>query len=708
MTKVQPIESVGGARASLTTLGPVSFRVDGVPVAIANRKSQALLVYLATTLNGRESRERTAGLLWSEYEEEKARASLRQTVADLRRTVSAHDAAFFSADRLTISLDLAQLQVDCLGILKTLEAGEVPALLLSEKRLPDSFLAGLDDIDPAFRAWLLVQRQILQERFLRELEDRLPAAADPRVAKRIGVAIVNLDPTHEVGCRAVIEACARLGDMGGALRAYRDLWDLLDQEFGMEPSPETQGLILKVKAGDFGDQRTSPQPPAADAPVIAAAAPGPAQAPGLVGSPLGVAPGRGQAIIVTDFDTTDIAAERRSLIRAFRHDLIASLVRFRGWSIIDGGEAAMPVQALNAYRIDGTAIEDEAGTRFILTLKDAADGRFVWSERFVIAERGWRPAQQRIIRRIAGALDINLSSERLASIAGSPDLSLALHDRWLRGHAMSFQWRPDDEDRAEGVFRSLIEEAPGFAPAYASLVQVLNSRHLVFPGTPRTPERHLEALKFAKMAVQLDPLDTRAHLSLGWANAMSGNFDKAPVSYRLACDLNPNDPWTLVSSSLGFAYCGDTDQAAATAEMALDLGLGISRLHWAYQAGTRFILKDYVGAIAAAENAGDVLYYLGGWKAAAHGLSGDVEAARSEGARFVEMIRSTWFGEVEPEEAAIGEWLLHCFPIADRGAWEALRDGLTIAGLIPKASAIVPFHHAARLLAASDRVIRDA
>jgi len=704
--EIQPIGPLSDAGVSLTTLGQVSLRADGAQITIANRKSQALLAYLATTLNGRESRERTAGLLWSEYEEEKARASLRQTIADLRRAVATHGSSFFSADRLTINVDLSQLHVDCLIILRDLEAGNIPALLLSEKRLPDSFLAGLDDIDPAFRAWLLVQRQILQERFLRELEDRLPTTSDPRVVKRIGTAIVNLDPTHEVGCRAVIEACARLGDLGGALRAYRELWDLLDQEFGMEPSQETLDLILRVKGGEFGDATKGTAQPVSIPGEAAVPAPVPAPVSSM-SLPAAVV-SRGQAIVVTDFDTTDIAPDRRGMIRAFRHELIASLVRFRGWSIIDGSEAVAQARMANACRIDGTVLEDEAGTRFILTLKDAFDGRFIWSERFTIVEHGWRPAQQRIIRRIAGALDINVSTERLTQIAGSPDVSLAHHDRWLRGHAMSFQWRPDDEERAESIFRSLIEEAPGFAPAYASLVQILNSRHLVFPGAPRTIDRHQEALKFAKMAVQLDPLDTRAHLSLGWANAMTGNFDKAPFSYQLACDLNPNDPWTLVSSSLGYAYCGDAAQAAATADMALDLGLGISRLHWAYQAGTRFILKDYEGAIAAAENAGDVLYYLGGWKAAAHALSGDAQAARLEAARFVEMIRSAWFGDPDPDDAEIGRWLLHCFPIADRRAWEALRDGLAIAGLVPQGSAIAPFHQSSRLLAAADRVIRDA
>ena len=56
--EIQPIGPLSDTGVSLTTLGQVSLRADGAQITIANRKSQALLAYLATTLNGRESRER--------------------------------------------------------------------------------------------------------------------------------------------------------------------------------------------------------------------------------------------------------------------------------------------------------------------------------------------------------------------------------------------------------------------------------------------------------------------------------------------------------------------------------------------------------------------------------------------------------------------------------------------------------------------------
>src|SRR5690606_1968092 len=62
-------------------------------------------------------------------------------------------------------------------------------------------------------------------------------------------ALLNLDPTHEEAVRLLIRARAAVGDVGGALRVYNTLWDLLDAEYDVEPSTETQELIAAIKLG---------------------------------------------------------------------------------------------------------------------------------------------------------------------------------------------------------------------------------------------------------------------------------------------------------------------------------------------------------------------------------------------------------------------------------------------------------------------------
>src|SRR5688500_18644973 len=92
----------------MSVLGSPRIAVDGAPVQVDTRKATAMLVYLAVT--GRtQSRDRLTGLLWPEYDQERARAALRRTLSTLRKALGER---WVSADRLGISLDLAGVDLD--------------------------------------------------------------------------------------------------------------------------------------------------------------------------------------------------------------------------------------------------------------------------------------------------------------------------------------------------------------------------------------------------------------------------------------------------------------------------------------------------------------------------------------------------------------------------------------------------------------------
>ena len=69
-----------GRTLSVRTLGKLTLRVGERTVGAIGRKSAALIAYLALSETGEDTRERLVGLLWSEAEEDKARASLRQSL----------------------------------------------------------------------------------------------------------------------------------------------------------------------------------------------------------------------------------------------------------------------------------------------------------------------------------------------------------------------------------------------------------------------------------------------------------------------------------------------------------------------------------------------------------------------------------------------------------------------------------------------------
>ena len=85
------------------------------------------------------------------------------------------------------------------------------------------------------------------------------------------------------------------------------------------------------------------------------------------------------------------------------------------------------------YCIETTAYQAGAEINIVMVLRDDTTGIYVWSESFRLGLDNWFEAQQRIIRRIATSLNVQLSAERLMRLAGEPDVSLDIHDRWLRG-----------------------------------------------------------------------------------------------------------------------------------------------------------------------------------------------------------------------------------------------------------------------------------
>ena len=237
-------------RLSVSLVGRLGVRFNGRPIELRTRKAGAVLSYLALSETKQESRERLVGLLWSRSDEEKARASLRQVVRELRSMLEEAGYDGFVAERLMIGIDVGRIEVDIESVIQLAEGGRVHPLLLDTPQLDGRLLEGMDDLDPSFRVWVLAKRQTIHERLMRNLDEGLTSASVPADSKkRIAAAIVNLDPTHEYACRYLMRAHAEEGDIAGALRIYKALWDLLDRDYAMEPSSATEELVANIKLG---------------------------------------------------------------------------------------------------------------------------------------------------------------------------------------------------------------------------------------------------------------------------------------------------------------------------------------------------------------------------------------------------------------------------------------------------------------------------
>jgi hypothetical protein len=150
---------------------------------------------------------------------------------------------------------------------------------------------------------------------------------------------------------------------------------------------------------------------------------------------------------------------------------------------------------------------------------------------------------------------------------------------------------------------------------------------------------------------------------------------------ELACELNDNDPWTLLSCAHYCAFCGSIEQARLRAEQSLALSPAPSYLEWGYHGIIRVLCGDYARALEAIDRAEEVIKSLPAWRAAALFHLGEQVAAKEQAQRFLNGTRSFWVGSDAPSDEAITRWLLQAHPISIRSRWEVLRHGLRGAGL---------------------------
>ena len=637
-------------RLSVSLVGRLGVRFNGRPIELRTRKAGAVLSYLALSEAKQESRERLVGLLWSRSDEEKARASLRQVVRELRSMLEEAGYDGFVAERLMIGLDVERIEVDIESVIQLAESGRVHPLLLDTPQLDGRLLEGMDDLDPSFRVWVLAKRQTIHERLMRNLDEGLTSAHVPADAKkRIAAAIVNLDPTHEYACRYLMRAHAEEGDVAGALRIYKALWDLLDRDYAMEPSAATEELVANIKLGILERAPADRAASAANDEFAVRMVRGTALQPVVPMSPSVNASARTR-LVLRPFAMHGVDEDHSHLVQGFSQHLAACLVRFREWSVVDRPPAAVVLPASGTapqYCIETTAYQAGAEINIVMVLRDDTTGIYIWSESFRLGLGNWFETQQRIIRRIATSLNVQLSTERLMRLAGEPDVSLDLHDRWLRGQNLMSKFDPESWRRAVAIFRDAIRDNPGFSPCYSSLVQMNNIEHFVHPGPAfAISTRPRATLELAKTAVQLDPVDSRAHLCCGWSYMMALREAEAAPHMQLACELNDNDPWTLLSSAHYRCFLR-IDRAGPAARRAIADALAgalLSRVGLSLHHSLP--VRRLCWCLEACDRANDIYRYCRRG-ARRRCSSSESRSRRSEEVqRFVNGLRSFWVGSV--------------------------------------------------------------
>ena len=661
----------------LRLLGEFSSEFAGHRFNIVGAKSRALLAILSVDDTCQATREYLRGLLWSNSTETRAQDSLRDLIRKLHRTFSAVNYEGFSVTRDQVLLNTSTLVTDVRSILQSCIAGEPSAKICQDPNIMEQFLYGYEDLDEALDDWIRWTRERLKTICLERLDAWLSEVSlDPNHKKNIAKILLHHDPFNERACQSLIQALDEIGDKSGALGVYQEFWERLQEEYGEEPSDVTKNIIVEIKL-----RAQNLLPGLAEE----------SQSKGFglfeeADDRLKLAFSNAKPVILVSlYDIASIDPRRFHLLRGLKQDLLACLVRFREWFVLDAEDVDVTgvdsVLARSNYRLEISATATSDFCRVTILFKDLETGQVIWSQRFKLELDSWVTLQNSIVRRLAVALNLHLSFERLSNLHNRHGEQIVAYDSWLKGQELIHNYDPESWEEAGQLFEATRRNHPSFSRSYGSLAEMENLRHIQFPGILSNQDSQARGLEYARLAVKLDPLDSRAQLCLGWASAMNGQFARAELAFTLAYENNENDPWTLVSAAVGLAFCDQSELSTELATLALSLDITPSRVHWSYQAVIYFLNADYDKCVRACENGQEVSVDLPAWHAAALAEMGRPTEAAARRLRFVELATENWANGQAPSNTQIARWLLNCYPIRNAASLARLREGLRTAGL---------------------------
>ena len=644
-------------------LGEFRLSHNGESLRLRGRKARALLAYLACCPNRTLSRERAADILWSDRGPDQARASLRQTIAEIRGELPGSEALIVNRDTIAFAPGQARSDVD--EIMEACANRDASALAENLERAGDMFLADLSGLSPAFDDWLLAER-------VRQ-HDRLVTAAVQAVEPMMGIAhqsdvqtilrgLDRLDPWNEAIARLGFEADFAAGDVAALHRRYRRLADSLQREFGTRPSADTRALFDRLTAAE-PDQTPRPAPAAKDR-EAAATTP-----PTILVSPIEAVPPSPEAaeiaLIVTDDIRTAIAQHSELRVLSLESHSLERVEHFCE-------------NAISTYMLSGRIRQLGEEIRVNLLIGNAQTGVVIWSHQFQLDRQNLAAAVDQVVARAVGAAYPAIDRDLAATLPqeeSTDAVRLYIAARRQIAHGRTL------EDVRQGVtmLERLIAEDPRHLNARLLLARMYNTDFWQRLAGHDVATFRARALELTEEAVAIQPGDVRLQLRLGWCNLRERSWWRAERYFRKALSAITYDADALNECAFGLCHLGLLDDAEPLMQRAFALNPFAPADYHADHAVLLMLRGDAVAAEEHFEVSGEQgLQYLAA--RLANMIAGGLADRRDKivGA-FVAGWRAAWEPAREPTQTDVRQWLRASLPFKQEEHAQLLEEGLLTA-----------------------------
>ncbi|OIQ46209.1 MAG: hypothetical protein BM558_00045 [Roseobacter sp. MedPE-SW] len=553
----------------IRTLGSPGASWAGKPVLQGKKKATALLVYLALQPEQRALRSKLAELLWEGSEEDRARSSLRQCLSEIRREAPELTETALEVTATDIALRSDRVSTDIGDLIATLVQKIPGQHLEGGAEFCDLFLMGFGHIGQGFESWARDCCQSHETQLIARLFDLMEApqtrAAEALRAARI---ICRLDPLNEAASRFAMRSLAERGETGASLQIYSQLYERLDDALAMEPSAETQALVVAIKNGELKEDQPKAAPiPARPLTSLPRPTPSDEGPPKLAIFPfvdLGPVP-------VESYFLHGILEDTVSLLAQLRELQVYSSNTTRQFQGLPGSPGSQPPELNADYVVTGSV--RGAGDRFRITVQlvDTRTGLVEWANTYAAHASELFDMQTDIAINLTHQLLPSVSAAELRRTEGSLPEDLSAYHLMIRGRDIAFHLDPATFITA----KSLLEEACARDPRYGISRVALTDWHSVLLGQgwskdPVSDGRALQAT--TEEAVRLSGESGRALARYAHnQTVLFGYAEQAIEICSRALRNAPNDAEALLWSSPTLTFSGQPEAGIKNARAAIQL-----------------------------------------------------------------------------------------------------------------------------------------
>ena len=299
----------------------------------------------------------------------------------------------------------------------------------------------------------------------------------------------------------------------------------------------------------------------------------------------------------------------------------------------------------------------KAGNRVRITaqLIEAATGNHVWAERYDRDLADIFEVQDEVARAIATFVAGRVRSNTVEMLRRRPTESLTAYDLYLRAIAYTESYSSPED--FEPLLIKAAELDPNFAAVYAALAVTQVFRHLISHNSSRLPV----GVDHARTALNLDPNDSRSHMSMGMCLYTMGRLDEAKVYLDRSIALNPNDSWGHGASGFCLMYLGRLDAALTAIDMALRLDPYGNEWFWDGRGEILMHAHRFEEAIEAYQHMSQPASWSIAYEAICFAELGRMDEARANIANLRQIAASRTARDIAYEEpfqdAAVNDWV---------------------------------------------------